>query len=313
MSDTIEFAFDLVAAAEFNTKVGPSIGWAGKIPPKAIETVPGLSLDYTTTEFAEAVYQLQGILGWSGHNQDGKMGRGTWGKVLKTYDYVDEGANYIVHNGRRLPTDPERDYQLINYDQKGGFDLHPHGDFSKRKAEITLIVLHWGSISGKALHRALRNRDISSHFGIEKDKIFQYLDIKHRAWHAGFVNAFSIGIDFCQQPTTKWFDHFRKKGYDVEIVDNPTDRGDDKIVTLNPEAVLAGRQLVEDLCEMFGIPFRVPRGKDGLAEEGPLFHGVIDKEALKSGAFKGVVGHHHTRKTKWDIAPFWPQLFGDLA
>lgn len=312
MSDIMEPGFNLKSAQRYNERAADKVGWDGHIPQAAIDAHPDLKKDPGSEAFAQAVFDLQQSLGFSGPSLDGKLGRGTWSKILKKYDYVDKDSRYVMHNGRRLAIeDTGQSYSMINYDQPGGFDLHQDGGFSRRKSgDIRLIVIHWGGISVKSLHRALRSRNLSSHFGIEKDKVYQLLDTKHKAWHAGYPNDFSIGIDICQQPTTKWLDHFLDEGYDVEVMDNPTDRGDEKILTLNPEARKATKELVQDLCALFDIPFKVPRGMDGLADSGPLFHGVIDKEAIKDGKFTGVVGHHHTRKTKWDIAPWWEAIFG---
>jgi hypothetical protein len=203
-------------------------------------------------------------------------------------------------------------YRRIRYDEPGGIDLRPAEHYrKKRRRPVNYIVLHWGGSSAFGLQRALSRRGLSTHYAIDGDIVYQLLPHEAQAWHAGNVNAWSVGIDFCQQPTVDGdrARRLKEKGWNVEEVDNPTGRGDRRIVTLNARAVAAARAFLPVLCEELGVPFRVPRGVDGLAPDGEFFHGVLPMSALTDGKFRGVVGHHHTRSTKWDIAPWWLQLF----
>ena len=65
------------------------------------------------------------------------------------------------------------------------------------------------------------------------------------------------------------------------------------VLTLDPKIAMATRELVLALCKMYDIPLRAPRGKDGMALEGDVFHGVMPEDKILSGEFSGVVGHHH--------------------
>jgi hypothetical protein len=204
----------------------------------------------------------------------------------------------------------------IRYDEPGGIDLRPAGNFRKRRRRpVNCIILHWGGSSALGLQRALERRHLSTHDAIDGSDVYQLLPHEAQAWHAGNVNAWSVGVDFCQQPTIDGDRAARLQadGWDVEEVDNPTDRGDRRIVTLNARAVAAAREFLPILCEELGIPFRVPRGVDGLAEEGELFHGVLPLSVIKNGEFRGIVGHHHVKASKWDPAPWMGQLFDGPA
>lgn len=316
MSDLEVFGFNASSAAKFNKDAFRKLAWV--FPQAALGQEPLLKKDPGSEEFAIGVYHLQQIF-WptQSENQDGKLGSGTWAKILKTFDKVEDSQNYVVQLKRRvlLPEQSKDFYQMVNFDQKEGIDLHQNGDFTKGRGghPFNYVVLHWGSTSADRLSKTLTNRSLSSHFGIDQDKIYQYLDMDHRAWHGGkTVNNWSVGIDFCQQPTEGWAKILQKQGLEVKLIDNPTDRGEKKITTLNPQAVKAGRQFIEDLCKVLKIPFQIPRGKKGLEKTGPVYNGVIPESSLLTGEFKGVIGHHHVRETKWDIAPWWVQLFGDL-
>ncbi|MEC8306723.1 MAG: hypothetical protein VXZ72_02560, partial [Chlamydiota bacterium] len=124
-----------------------------------------------------------------------------------------------------------------------------------------------------------------------------YLDLKHKSWHAGWANEGSIGVDICQQPTYKWIGHYQKKGYQVRRKDNPTNRGNVKIISLDPRIASATNSFVRDMMDVLDLPFNEPG-----------HHGLIDKEDL--GSKFSIVGHHHLASKKWDIACWWSDVFG---
>lgn len=316
MSDLETFERSLARAAAFNAKASKK--WTQSIPEQAIRDEPFLAHPPGSKDFATGVANMQRKF-WPQDlgSQDGKLGVGTWTHMMQVYAQVNLDSNYVIHNQSRVSLGPSEAYQITNFDHVGGIDLHPAGNFHKGRGKanypINYLVLHWGSTSPQRLSSVLTNRDLSSHFGIGGSDIYQYLDTYHRAWHAGpEANSWSVGIDFCQQPTEGWVPRLQKDGWDVQLQTNTTGRGDKQICSLNTKAVKAGRQFIEDLCKALGIPFQIPRGKDGLASTGEPFYGVLPTESLKNGDFRGVIGHHHARKTKWDIAPWWEQLFGDL-
>jgi len=334
MSNLQDFGFDPHKASAFNEKNAASIGWLGSIPQKALEAEPQLKLDYRTLDFAEGVHDIQRVL-FPGDevSWDGKLGKGTWKAILSKYDRVE--GNYIIFQGRRIQL-PKRDsYIVVSFDQPGGLDLHREGDFQRGREAgrpLNALMWHWGAHSAKSLYNAFENavfdgkgkiiedpREVSSHGGIELGadgvvRFYQFLDFWHRAWHAGVGNPQTIGLDICQQPTEREYAKLKGKGWDVQLIDNPSNprRGDRKIVTLEPRIATAARHLTEDLCAVLSIPFQIPKGTDGLLKTGDAFYGVIPEKVWKSGKPTGVFGHHHCSSGKWDIAPWWHQLFGDL-
>ena len=303
------------SACSYNKKASVSVGWGGNIPSKAITAYPNLGADPGSLDFALAVEAFQEITFGAGSGVDGKMGRGTWTALLSKFDFIGEGENYWVSNERRVSVDTE--VGILNFDQSGGLDLHRFGHFSSRKGKKpNLIVVHWGGLDPHHCYRVFSSpdREVSSHAGIGLSPegtptIYQFLDLNHKSWHAGWANSYSVGIDICQQPSLKWKDHYTKKGYNIKSIDNPTSRGDQKIISIDPRVANATYEAVKTLCDVLNIPFDFPRGNKGEDPLGEVYHGVVDKNYLKNN-FSGVIGHHHITSKKWDCACWWEEIFG---
>ena len=305
------------SAMNYNLKASTSVGWGGIIPQAAINDFPGLSSDPASEAFSIAVEGLQEKLYGAGSQVDGKLGRGTWSAVLKKYENVDDAQPFWTYNDRRVNVMLESPVDTVNFDQAGGLDLHRFGHFSSRKGvKPTFIVVHWGGLDPHHCYRVFSSpdRQVSSHAGIGlspegSPTIYQYLDLHHKSWHAGWANSYSVGIDICQQPSLRWKDHYLKNGYDVSEIDNPTDRGDSKVLSLDPRVAQATREAVKSLCEVLDIPYQFPCGSDGQSYSGDVYHGVVDKSYLQN-SFTGVIGHHHITQKKWDCACWWDVIFG---
>jgi hypothetical protein len=305
------------SAMKYNAKSASSVGWGGNIPQAAIEKYPHLGSPSDSQAFALAVEAFQEDTYGAGAMVDGKLGMGTWTALLKRFDQVDDCQAYWVLNNRRVNVEVESPVEIINFDQSGGLDLHKFGHFSSRKGlKPSVIVVHWGGLDPHHCHRIFSSpdRQVSSHAGIGlspegKPTIYQYLDLNHKSWHAGFANTNSVGIDICQQPSLKWKSHYVKKGYNVTEMANTTGRGDSQVLTLDPNVALAVREAVKSLCAALDIPYQFPCGKEGRDYEGDFYHGVLDKDYLLNG-FTGVIGHHHVVQKKWDCACWWETLFG---
>jgi len=307
----------LSKACSYNKKSAESLGWTGQIPQDALDQYPNLSCDPSTVDFAKAVSELQTDLG---QVADGMLGRGTWSALLKKFDQIEDGQSFWTLNDRRVNVDLANPVKTVNFDQTGGLDLHRFGHFSARSQRSHLIVVHWGGLDPHHCYRVFSSPDrkVSSHAGIGlspegEPTIYQYLDLHHKSWHAGWANSYSVGIDICQQPDLKWENHYLKNGYNVTTQDNPTDRGSSQILSLDPRVALAVREAVKSLCVALDIPYQFPADSDGAITDSAegTFHGVVDKDALTSGKFKGVIGHHHITQKKWDCACWWEDIFND--
>jgi hypothetical protein len=304
------------SAISYNARAATSVGWGGSIPVAAIEAFPGLAKDPSTNDFALAVEAFQEKTYGAGSAVDGKLGRGTWAAILKQYDRVDDTQPFWTLNDRRINVDVDPSVDIVNFDQPGGLDLHRFGHFSARKEAPRFIVVHWGGLDPHHCYRVFSSPDrkVSSHAGIGVSPegnatVYQYLDLNHKSWHAGWANSYSVGIDICQQPSLRWKDHYIKNGYDVEEMKNMTSRGDAMVLTLDPRVAIATREAVKSLCKILNIPYQFPCGSDGQSYEGGFYHGVVDKDYLIN-SFTGVIGHHHITQKKWDCACWWDTLFG---
>jgi len=197
--------------------------------------------------------------------------------------------------------------RFVAYDDAGGLDLRKAKKFGTRKTKPALLVLHWpaGVQDAKKLHRMLSttDRDVSTHFAVDATGVYQYLPLSARAWHAGNVNAASIGIDICQSPEVEDFDAEKKLGKNAPKRKNPTKRGPAEILALDPTLAANTRWLVDALCAQFNIPKNAPRAN------GVVSHNVQFTDEASRKGWSGVVGHHHCSSNKWDIACWWDDLF----
>jgi len=302
-------------ARVWNAENAGRIGWKGAIPPRALAAYPAFALDASGLPahpegFASAVAVFQGIRGLV---VDGCLGRETWIAILKAFDRVDSFDAYVVLNGRRLPLPKGSGFDVKAFDA-GALDLHPGGAFTPAaklpNRRPRRIVLHWGGLDARSCFFALRNRGLSSHFGVDRGDVVQWLDVAHQAWHAGWANEDSIGIDVCQQPTVEFSPRYSPPEYlGVERVPNLATRGgkrlgDKEVLTLDERTAANVRALCFALCELFEIePVLLLEGVDG-----PISHRVISRAEFKG--FSGILCHSNVSASKWDIAPWMEQIFG---
>jgi len=295
----------LASAKKFNQTAASSLDWGGKFPIQALKHHPDFGKSYDSDAFAQEVIRFQtSIYGASSPNIDGKLGRSTWAEVLKRFDFIPDEEAFWVLKDRRIRVEG-LSTPIFNFDQKEGLDLHRFGHFSSRRVKKPhLIVVHWGGLDPFHCYRVFSDLDrkVSSHAGIGLDAkkqpaIYQWLDLQHTSWHGGWVNHHSIGIDICQQPDLKWKDHYTQQGYNIQVMDNPTDRGSRKVLSLDPRIAQATREAVFSLCTILDIPYVFPKA-----------HEVQDKDYLLN-KFSGVIGHHHITDNKWDIACWWDLIF----
>jgi hypothetical protein len=258
----------------------------------------GLREDRGSETFALTVLQIQEDLGFEEHEQDGKMGRQTYTMLLEDSDPVTK--SYIIYDTRRVPVSCSDSYTLVAYDQEGGLDLHDAGKFSKRKRGVNAVCFHWGGLDADHCYRVFQSRDASSHFliGLKDGQatVYQTLDIKHKAWHGGWVNDWTIGIDICQQPGVKWLDHYHSKGYDVEVIPNPSRRGHKEILSLDPRLAKAAQDFTRDMMTALDIPI----------------HRLDSEEVHRDDIERySLFCHGHVNNRKWDILPWWYAVFSE--
>lgn len=323
MSELFGIDVNHASAIAYNAKVAETVGWYENLPPQVVEDFPDLAYDpilgneLELVNFVNAVVVLQQYLGFRDYECDGKFGQQTWIAVQKKYNPVEQEERWYLYKGQRMKAVGDYDTKLVTYEEDGGMDLHRWGHFSQNhfaKNKPQMIVIHWGGIDPRHCFKvfAQPTRKVSSHFGVGPGEVYQWLDLVHKTWHAGFANNYSIGIDICQQPTTKFLQTYKERSYDVDTVSNPSDprRGDRKVLTLDSRTVLAAQELLRDLCQLFDIPYRIPRGQDGNQETGEIYYGTFTKAQVKN--WRGILFHSTISKSKWDIAPWLPQIFEEV-
>lgn len=269
------------------------------LPENVIRDFPRLASPPETDDFRLAVVNAQSILGFAPHECDGLLGWQTYTALLRHCDPID--SEYIVVNGRRVKMPSRHSYQLLSFDEAQGLDLHRFGHFSARSVAPTAVCLHWGGLNVQHCYNVFANasRKVSSHFligfdQIQRPTVYQVLDITHRAWHGGWVNDFSVGVDICQAALPVWKEHYAAEGvYNTEVIDNASGRGPEKVLSLDPRLASAASDFVRDLCAALDIPLHLPED-----------HAVY-KEHLPFTVF----GHHHVNERKIDVACWFDELF----
>jgi len=307
---TLITSFTTESAQKYNLKTVDRFLTTGDLPEAALLIFPDLEEHIGSPEFAKETLELQKYLQFTGKDLDGKFGRKTWNTLNTNFDPINVGTSYVVWESRRIPLEESDSYQIHSFDELQeipgsiAMDLHPFGHFSRRNAgDLNAVVLHWGGLDPVHLYNVMGHPEcgVSTHFGIglmdDTPTVIQYLDLTHRAWHAGWINQTSIGVDICQQPSFKWASLYEERGYKLTRRQNRTGRGQKSVLSLEPRIAAAAREFIFNLTSALNIP-----------QTSPDNHDVQNKAALIRGDW-GVVGHHHVNARKWDMACWWGELF----
>ncbi len=199
---------------------------------------------------------------------------------------------------------------------------------------VRQVVIHY-DVCGTSRHcfKVLHDmRGLSCHFLLDLDgTIYQTLDLKERAWHAGIANDHSIGIEIANigayssgdrgddDVLSQWYGRdeqgprvtlpaaFGDGGLPADFIARPS----------RPERIVGsihGRELQQydftdeqyraeklsvALCRTLPrIRPRVPRD-----DEGRVLTGVIEPAGSGAAAFEGLIGHWHVTTGKVDPGP----------
>lgn len=296
------------SARRFNDRAAHRIGWVGQFRDEDVALFTGLGSPPSSAEFYKAVVELQEWLRSSGYpiEIDGFLGYETWHAYLTHTQPIFSGASaldHFVHGDRKYRIPENRAFDAITYYHPGGLDLRNSGykktTFMNNSRKIDYIILHWGGYDAEHCSRVLRNRNLSSHFGVQRDVVYQWLDTQHIAYHATGANENSLGIDICRSPLRSMQHRYAHEVPRPRMLKNTTGRGLEEYLELDAYSVATTRSLVKILCERFEVPFVCPRKPNG-----DYNHSYIPKSE-----WRGVLGHHHVSATKWDIAPWWASIF----
>lgn len=341
MSNPQVLGYDRAKAIKWNRKYHKRLAWYGRLPKKVTDSYLALGFDPSIGvevlgRIADDTYAYQCDHSFDLDERDGKLGRGTYGHMWEKYAPA-SGVRDLIVNGVPVVCPDlkgERKSRLIDYRDPGGIDGRDmgFGSSSKRK-RIRHGELHWGSTSPLKVAKILASKGTSTHFAVELGVAYQLMDLWRIGWHGAakwkdekgrampgaLGNAESVGLDITQQPDVKWLKHFVDRGFDVEVMDNPArwidkgktkTRGRSQCISLEPRTIVTVAETMVDVSNVLGFPCRVPRGNDGMADEGPLFHGIIPTSVQPS--FTGWCCHNNISRSKRDIACWLHAIAAEL-
>lgn len=181
-------------------------------------------------------------------------------------------------------------------------------------------------------------RCLSVHFMLDVDgTIYQTLDLKERAWHAGTSNSRSVGIEIANMGAyglkgenpfdtwygkdengntiltipERWYELLRVPGVYRPIRNDPVigsiQGGNLQMYDLTPEQYDALGKLTASLVRIFPkMKLEYPKDADG-----NLIPKALDEESL--AAFQGLIGHYHITSDKVDPGPAfdWERVVTD--
>lgn len=205
---------------------------------------------------------------------------------------------------------------------------------------VGLFVLHYDVCgTSRQCFKVLQDvRGLSVHFLCDVDgTLYQTLDLRERAWHAGEANDRSIGVEIAQIGAYGAADHETlRTWYGADAagprITFPATRGDLGIRTpgfvarparpapiegrihgerlwqwdFTPEQYAALARLAATLHRVLGLPLEVPRDAVGQVRGDVL-------TADELAAFRGVCGHWHLTTNKTDPGPAmdWDRLLAE--
>lgn len=206
---------------------------------------------------------------------------------------------------------------------------------------VTQFVIHYDVCgTSRTCFRVLHDeRGLSVHFMLDLDgTIYQTLDVKERAWHAGTANDHSVGIEIANigayapgkpSPLDSWYatdesgrtvmrlparlgdGGVRTRGFVAcpardERIRGPIHGVEYEMYDLTPQQYESLTRLTATLCTVLpNIPCDYPR--DG---NGELRRNALSADELAS--YRGLLGHYHVTTGKIDPGPAfdWDRVIG---
>ena len=231
-------------------------------------------------------------------------------------------AGQANHGARRIPsTEKEGDW----VDREAPWDLPALQDY------VDQFVLHYDSEGfSRRCFEVLQRRGLSAHFLLDLDgTIYQTLDLRERAYHAGASNSRSIGIEIANvgayglEEKNEWDDWISPDETGKPVVKIPKVHGDPKLrkkgFVARPirlgiiEGTINGRALRQydftaeqyaALIKLTAALHRVfPLINLDLPRDiyGQPIHEKLPDEALEY--YQGLIGHYHLQVIKIDPGP----------
>jgi hypothetical protein len=251
--------------------------------------------------------------------QDGFCGSQTHRRILAEREAVqdfienEDTDKHIICDGNKVQIAWNKVNNIYDVDSYA-LPSNCYRRYKSGKRDIKMIITHFDvCLSANSCRRALKGRNISSHFVIDNDgTIYQMVDPQHSAWHAGrrVVNRASIGIDISNGYYTKYQDWYRRKGFGRRpVLEGAKVHGVKlkKCLGFYPVQIEAYKVLVETLCNFYDIPIEMP-----MDEDGTVLRGVSKK--VRRGKFSGIANHFHVTRGKIDAANLdWDKVLKELG
>lgn len=228
---------------------------------------------------------------------DGALGPKTAAAIRGHAWAPPSGHEHIVCLRRSVEA---RGLRVVTWRDHGGLSFAGEPGWYRRNADApppNLVVLHHdGARSSHGCFQTLLARDLAVQFMVDADgTVYQAIDAADVAFHAGIVNARSVGIEI-NNPVEVKFDDPKQPRPRVKIgTPQYGARGPDPdaiVLGFHPAQVQATLLLVDLLCSTFKIPRQVPGANGKVA--------VAKDVRVAAGAFAGVCGHLHVSAKKND-------------
>lgn len=176
-----------------------------------------------------------------------------------------------------------------------GLWFEPPAKGCKRRSQsVKNVVLHHTGGEGDAdqVFRVLSGRDLSVHLFVDAaGEVWQFADLEEtQCYHAGYANAFSVGIEFqCKglAPATR----VERVKYADEVHGRRMD-----FLRLTNAQCASGYNLIAALCAIYGIRKAFPADDRGRVRRSVLPPSEVAK-------WPGLLGHLHLTPSKIDPTP----------
>ena len=254
----------------------------------------------TINQDKEYVLKIQQEIGVKA---DGIYGNKTHA-ALKAY----YGMPLIIHMGKPIPIDSPLDINLSMplYELDDGTK-----NWYKRKSSPESVCVHWGGLNTRHCYNVFnvpRGRHVSSHFLIGKNhktneyEILQCLDTGLVAYHAGYFNKASIGVDICMHPDPKYWEKTKSwyKDATLEVCDieDPRVNGK-KCVMIGDEFSLLCSEFLTSLIDATSLSAK-PVCKSN------------EVMSIAEAKKYSIVGHHNVSAKKWDVIPWAEKIYHEI-
>jgi N-acetyl-anhydromuramyl-L-alanine amidase AmpD len=247
--------------------------------------------------FAEAVaaYQLKKGLGF-----DGICGKVTAASLRNVAAPAPVGAPLLIVGGEPLPAPGCR---VVPFTDPDGLSFVDRPVWRRRPPDspVDLFVLHHdGCRSSRQCYDVLIERGLSVHLMLDRDgTIYQALDLlTAQAFHAGPVNARSVGVEICNPELVERNDPDDPRPVmSLEVTNAGSAGARRQVLGFYPKQVEAVVSLARAISAIFRLPANLPAATSPTSTAGVTRR--VDPRVL-AGGFSGTCGHYHVKDAKVD-------------